>query len=109
MKSRSLIINGVFSNAVGHLIEALAVANSFKQCNPTLAVTLLVDASAPLRLLNRLDQREIFTIAVNTELSPAGADPRHGLCHIPRECPFLFPIRDHRDLTWSNPDYKSFH
>ncbi len=109
MKSRSLIINGVFSNAVGHLIEALAVANSFKQCNPTLAVTLLVDASAPLRLLNCLDQREICTIAVNTELFTDGADPRQGLCHIPRECTFLFTIRDERDVTWSNPGLKRFH
>lgn len=78
---RSLLINWVYFRPVGHVIEALRLANSFAAADSGLEISLLLHAESPVELAG----------CVPTVAHVYAVDPRGGIPHnLPRDWDYVF-------------------
>ena len=104
----TLLINWVFYNPVGHLVEAIQHAHGYHQANrDQFSIHLLLNASTPVELAEALPWIERVHALDVAEVAARGARGP-GLAELPRR--FDYVIADHRtrpgglDPEWDEDD-----
>jgi ADP-heptose:LPS heptosyltransferase len=64
---RRVLINGVYTNAVGHVIEAFMFANALRNADPEVEIGILLNARSPLDLARCAAHLRITVYAVNLD------------------------------------------
>ena len=83
---RTLLVNWVFQKPVGHVIEALRIAQHFLAADPSLAISLLLNDQAPLELASCVPKISAV-YGVNVERAGhSGGFP----VELPREWDYVF-------------------
>lgn len=102
-----LLINGVFSNAVGHIIEALMIAQAFRNSNSAMNIGLLINSDGPTSLSQSVPHLdiEIFGVAVSRFLQEPAGDLWEGF---PHNWEYEFTIRDHTSISNERSPVKAF-
>ncbi len=92
MNRRSLLIDGVFSQAIAHVIEALSIASSFRKADSSLEIAILLNAAAPLEICECVADLDLTIIPIN--LKEFAAAPGDFLKQCRPQWDFLYIIRD---------------
>lgn len=102
-----LLINGVFSNAVGHVVEALMVAQAYRFGNPDIRIRLLLNAAAPLILAEAVPHLSIEVIGVDLECFDSQTSA--GLfTELFGKCRYQLTLRGSRAVGWGGARLKRF-
>ncbi len=87
--SPTVLVNHWYSHAVGHVIEALRRCQGYHACDPTLQISLVLNASSPHELVGCAPfVHEVFAVPYTGFGSP-DRNPRAALRPIPRDWDYV--------------------
>lgn len=81
----TLLVDGWYSHAVGHVIEALRHCQGYHACDPELRVHLVLNGAAPVELAGCVPFVERAYAIPYTSFGPVEGDPRAALRGVPRD------------------------
>src|SRR4051812_38084545 len=93
---KTLLVNFWYSEALGHVIEALRYCLGYKTADPTLEISVLLNGGAPKNITHLCP----FIDAVYSVQVPfvgSSTDPSTAVAHVPRDWDFIVDDRRRRD------------
>src|SRR5688500_19852132 len=95
-RAESLLINGVWSNAVGHVMESVALANALRRGDSELRIVLLLNAASPIDIFRCLKELRLEVVLIHT----LAFDETGGIClnfdNLATDWDYLYLMRDER-------------
>jgi hypothetical protein len=93
-RQQTLLVNYWYANAVGHAIEGLRYSLGYKQADPSMRVSLLLNGATPVELARCAPFVETFYLVPFTHFTGEEGDPRAALAGVPREWDWV--VDNHR-------------
>lgn len=106
---RHYLVNSVFSVALGHVIEGIAIGNAIRRTDPDAKISILVNKQSALSLFACVAHLDFTVVRIDVSRT----SPILGILDIDRLLPgpwsFAITIHDERGVTWQAPHLSQFH